>query len=217
MDKKNIKKAEDIFDNNALLYQLKYMSVDKYKKSLDLFLKLLPNQEANILELACGPGNITKYLLSQNPKLNILATDLSPVMLELAEENNPSAHFQILDCRSFLELDTQYDAIICGFGLPYVTKEDAIQMIKDAAVSLKVGGVLYLSTMEGDYSKSGYKGSSVDPNEGLIMYFHEFNYLVDAMRTSGIAVVNFSRVQYNEKGEDVTDLIIVAKKIADWD
>lgn len=188
------------------------MDVSKYHLSLDLFLSVLCRQNAHILELACGPGNITKYLLSQNPKLDILATDLSPLMLELAEENINNARFQILDCKSILELDTMFDAILCGFGLPYLSKEEALQVIKDASASLNPEGIIYLSTMEDDYTKSGFIGSSTNPSEGLHMYFHEADYLVHAMNSNGLELIELSRITYIDKGEEVTDLIIIGKK-----
>ena len=215
MKNKNIKRAEDLFDKYALLYQEKYMSVEKYHDSLDTFLNALSAKDATILELACGPGNITKYLLAQNPELQILATDLSPSMVKLAKENNPQISVQIMDCRSLLDLESTFQAIVCGFGLPYLSKEESIQLIKDASQSLMSHGLLYLSTMEDDYSKSGFKPSSTDPNEGLIMYFHEAKYLTEAMKKNGFEIVELSRVNYLDNiGEDVTDLIIIGKLIS---
>lgn len=210
----NTKQTVDLFDKYAQSYQSKYMSVEKYKKSLDSFCSSLPCQKASILELACGPGNITKYLLEQNPEFKIHATDLSPAMLKLAEENNPSATFQILDCRSIKALKTSYDAIICGFGLPYVSKEDAVSMIKDARDSLNDGGLLYLSTMEGQYSNSGMQYSGSDTDEGLYMYFHESAYLESTMENAGLTIIDKSKVKYiDDKNNEVIDLILIGKKL----
>ncbi len=213
MEKDYTKLAVDIFNKNALLYQVKYMNIDKYHSSLDLFCSILPKTNAQILELACGPGNITKYILTRQPELDIIATDLSSEMIKLAEKNNPSVCVKLLDCRSILELDSKYDAIICGFGLPYVSKEDALKMIIDASISLNPGGLLYLSTMEDKYIKSRHTSSSSNPNESLFMYFHEAEYLVDRMENEGFELVNISRVKYvDNKGENVTDLILIGKK-----
>lgn len=195
------------------MYQSKYMDVEKYHKSLDCFLNLLPREDSEILELACGPGNITQYLLDQNPELKILATDLSPAMLKLAAENNPSVRVQLLDCRSILELKNSFDAILCGFGLPYISKEEAVQMIADASHSLNNGGMFYLSTMEDDYSNSGFKGSSTNPNEGLHMYFHEAEYIVEAFEANQFEIADLSRVKYSDgEGGEIIDLIVIGKK-----
>lgn len=212
MDKERTKLAVQIFDKYAETYQTKYMDISKYHQSLDIFYSSLPQNQTKILELSCGPGNITKYLITKDPTLNILATDLSPAMLRLAQENNPSINVQLMDCRSVLELKSTFDAIICGFGLPYISKEDSIKLIKDASISLNEGGLLYLSTMEDDYTKSRFIPSSSNPNEGLYMYFHEADYLTNAMESSGFKVIDISRVTYiDAKNENVTDLIIIGK------
>jgi len=109
-------------------------------------------------------------------------------------------------------LKTTFDAVVCGFGLPYLSKEDTIQLINDAGKILSKSGLLYLSTMEDDYAKSGFKGSSTNPNEGLHMYFHEAGYLVETLEKCGFEMVDLSRVKYDHQGEEVTDLIIIGKK-----
>src|SRR5438045_2838934 len=98
MDKTKI--AVDLFNKLASEYQKKYMDVSLYSDSLNLFCKLIPKQNATVLELACGPGNVTKYLLDKRPDLKILGTDLGPNMIKLARQNNPTVEFKILDCRN---------------------------------------------------------------------------------------------------------------------
>jgi len=206
MDK--TKAATDIFDKYAQAYADKFMDVSLYHESLDVFCGLLKDN-ATILELACGPGNITKYLLDKRPDLQLLGTDLSANMLELAKVNNPTAAFQLLDCRDILSLGKKYDGIICGFCLPYLSKEEAIQLIEHAADVLNNNGVLYISTMEDDYSKSGYETNS--KGYRMYTYYHEEGYLTAALKEHGLRVVDISRKQYSkDDGTAVTDLLLVA-------
>ena len=51
---------------------------------------IFKNDNPVVLELGCGPGNLSKQLLSLRPDLKITATDLAPDMLEIAQETNPS-------------------------------------------------------------------------------------------------------------------------------
>ena len=44
--------------------------------------------DKQVLEIACGPGNITKYISRLRPDFQITAIDLSPNMIELAKANN---------------------------------------------------------------------------------------------------------------------------------
>ena len=209
MDKTKI--AVDIFDKLAGLYQEKFMDVSQYHASLDIFCASVKKTDAHILELACGPGNITQYLLKQRPDFNILATDLAPQMIELGRKNNPTVDFQIMDCRAINQLTNTYDALMCGFCLPYLSKEDAIQLIADSSGILNPGGVLYLSTMEGDYNTSGLeKGSTGDE---LYMHYHEGTYLIDALEKNGFHIVKIERLENSGQKGTSTDLIIIAGKL----
>lgn len=207
MDKSKI--AVDIFNRYAQPYQDKFMDVSMYHDSFDLFCKSIQKENATVLELACGPGNITKYLLEKRPDLKILGTDLAPNMLELAKINNRNASFQLMDCREIISLNKTFDAIMCGFALPYLSKEEAVKLIGDASQVLNTNGVIYISTMEDDYSKSGFKkGSS---GEELFMHYHEAEYLVKALEENGFKIIDLRRQDFPEAdGGKMVDLLIVA-------
>lgn len=199
-----------IFNKYAQVYQDQFMDVSLYQKTLDYFLKLLPSN-ANILEVACGPGNITKYLLQQQPYLNILATDLAPNMLNLARKNNPSAHIELLDMKDISTLKQPFNAIVCAFGFPYLSKQEALQWIKDVSKMLKSKGVLYISTMEDDHKKSGIeKGRQGDE---MWMNYHEAGYLTKSLHESGFKTIQLERIVTQPKDKKVTDLMIIAQKI----
>lgn len=206
MDKTKI--AVDVFDKLAELYQEKFMDLDLYNDTFDTFCNAVAGKK--ILELACGPGNITRYLLNKRPDLEILGTDLSPNMIRLAKINNPEAGFQLLDCRNMDMLNQKFDAIMCGFCLPYLNKEEAIKLISDAAGTLNPGGILYISTMEDDYSKSGFKTGST--GDEVYMHYHEAGYLTAALIENNFTLIDMKRQDYPEKdGSKTTDLILIAK------
>lgn len=202
--------AVDIFDKLATVYQDKFMDVSLYGDSFDFFLNSIGCVPAKVLELACGPGNITKYLLHKRPDLNILGTDLSPNMLRLAKVNNPTAQFQLMDCKALGYVKEKYDGILCGFCLPYLSKQEAIKLIADAAEVLNQKGLIYLSTMEDEYSKSGFeKGTS---GEEMFMHYHEADYLTEALIENNFGIVYLDRKNYVQGQKKVTDLLIIAQK-----
>jgi ubiquinone/menaquinone biosynthesis C-methylase UbiE len=209
MDKNKI--AVEVFNKLAKEYQDKFMNVDLYRDSFDFFCSHIAGKNANILELACGPGNITKYLLKMRPDFKILGIDLSENMIRLAKINNPEAEFQIMDCRDIGMIKKKYDGIMCGFCLPYLTKGEAVEMISNASKILTPGGLLYLSTMEDDYSKSGLKiGSAGDE---IYMHYHQANYLTNALKENGFQISDLQRKVYSSPdGTETTDLLIIAKK-----
>ncbi len=207
----NSQKAAAVFDKWANAYQAKFMNVNAYAVSLDLFCENMIQQHAKILELACGPGNITHYLLHKRPDFSILGTDLSPNMVALAQANNPTATFEVMDCRDILSLNKKYDGIMCSFCLPYLSREEAIQLIVDAAVMLNTNGILYISTMEDDYAKSGIeKGSKGDE---IFMHYHQADYLIAALTQNGFAILHTERQSsVATNGKETVDLILIAEK-----
>jgi 2-polyprenyl-3-methyl-5-hydroxy-6-metoxy-1,4-benzoquinol methylase len=209
MDK--TKMAVAVFNKLAARYQEKFMDVSLYSDTLDLFCDAVNTQGATILELACGPGNITKHLLNKRPDFKILGTDLAPNMIELAKINNPMASFQIMDCRDIGILSKKYDALMCGFCLPYLSKEESIKLISDASDILNPNGIIYVSTMEDDYTKSDFKkGSSGDE---IYMHYHQADYLSSALENSGFNILTLKRQDFpSPEGEKTTDLILIAQK-----
>jgi cyclopropane fatty-acyl-phospholipid synthase-like methyltransferase len=206
------KAAVEIFDKWAEGYQAKFMNVDLYGDSFNLFCEQIPKMNAAVLELGCGPGNITRYLLNKRPDFKILGTDLSPNMIALAQKNNPEASFEVLDCRDIHHVYQKYDAIMCGFCLPYLSKEAAIQLIQDASHLLHPQGVIYISTMEDDYSKSGFKRGST--GDEIYMNYHQADYLTQALMTNGLEIIDLKRQPYPtlEEATD-TDLLILARLV----
>src|SRR5688572_20967975 len=125
----------------AGIYQDKFMDLDLYNDTYDAFCNLIGKPNAAIFEIGCGPGNITKYLLTKRPDFKIEAIDVAPNMIELAKENNPTADFNVMDCREIDTLTKTYDGIICGFCLPYLSKDDVAKLIQDSANLLSGGGI----------------------------------------------------------------------------
>lgn len=202
--------AVSIFNSLANLYQEKYMNVDMYGESLDLFCKHIKTN-GDVLELACGPGNVTKYILNKRPDLKVLGTDLSENMLELARENNPTAVFTKMDCRDISKLAKTYDAIVCAFAFPYLSKEDCMELIKNASSRLNKDGLFYISTMEDDYSKSGLVTSS--QGHQMFTHYHEASYLKETLENNHFELIHLSRKQYpGPDGKMVTDLLILTKQ-----
>lgn len=200
--------AASIFNKYAESYENRFMDVSDYASGLNFLLNNLSNEQINVLDVACGPGNISKYLVERNSKLEIDGIDLSENMISLASNNIPTGNFFLHDARAITSLQKKYDLIISGFCFPYLTKEEAIQFIADAKLCMNPGGLLFISTMEKDYSESGIqKGSQGDE---IMMHFHEERYLREALLENGYSVVFTERVTtINSVNEEVVDLMMV--------
>lgn len=203
--------ASEVFNKYAKEYQDRFMNVSLYEDALNVFCYLITKEKSKILDLACGPGNITKYLLSQHPDLIVRGIDLAPNMVLLAQSNNPSASFEVMDCRSIASITEKYDAVICAFCLPYLSKEETNKLIIDIYNLLNEGGICYISTMEDDYKKSGYEVGS--KGDQIFMHYYEGQYLVNELEKKDFGVVEtFRKTSIMSNGKEVIDLVIISRK-----
>jgi len=212
MPKDPYKLNRDTYNSLAEQYQKKFMDWDGYHKTYDAFLTALSSEQTEVLEVGCGPGNVTRYLLQKRPELNIHGIDVAPNMIALAKQNNAQASFEVMDCRAINSFQRKFDAIMCGFCIPYINKEDSLQLIKHASSLLNPNGIFYLSTMEDAYIKSGPKGSSNHDLE-VYIYYHEGQYLKDSISINGLELIHEIRQDYPEEdGSNTTDLFLTARK-----
>lgn len=195
----------------AALYQERFMDLDLYNDTYDLFCELLPQPNAKILEIGCGPGNITKYLLAKRQDFAIHGLDIAPNMIELAKINNPTATFEVMDCREIDKISSKFDGVMCGFCLPYLSQADCEKLVKDSYSLLSDSGVLYLSAIEGAYEKSGYETNSL--GDSMYLYYHEEAQISSCLAAHNFELTHLIRKPYAKANDSVdTHLIWIGRK-----
>ena len=206
----------------AAAYQEKFMALRLYDDTYDLFCSEIKAPAARILEIGCGPGNITGYLLKKHPEYRITGIDVAPAMIELAKQNNPGAAFIMMDCRELDRLQaiataaaqpvpSRYDALLCGFCLPYLSKEDTEKLLADGSRLLEPGGLLYISAISGDYANSGFETSSDGQNKAFVYYYDE-QLLQHLLEKGGFRVLHTIRKPYpGKEGKTDTHLVLIAE------
>ncbi len=111
--------------------------------------------EINILDIACGPGSLTRDLALTFPKANITAVDLSFPYLKQAQaslKKFPRINFLQANAETLPFKDQQFDVVTCSYlfhELPHKTRKIVLQ---EAWRVLKPGGVISVvdSIQEGD-------------------------------------------------------------------
>jgi 2-polyprenyl-3-methyl-5-hydroxy-6-metoxy-1,4-benzoquinol methylase len=195
----------------AIRYQEKFMDLDLYNDTYDVICQSLTKDKSKLLDVGCGPGNITKYLLSKRPDFDILGIDVAPNMITLATNNNPKSTFAIMDTRDIQQLNGNYDGIICGFCIPYLSKTDATKLINDCYNLLNDGGLLYLSFVEGDTKKSGYQTGST--GESVYFYYHLLEDIHSQIIQNNFKEIQVFNVEYPKKALEVEKhTIVIARK-----
>jgi 2-polyprenyl-3-methyl-5-hydroxy-6-metoxy-1,4-benzoquinol methylase len=207
------KETFESWNKFASLYQDKFMDLNLYDDTFDYICETIHKETPKLLEIGCGPGNITKYLLSKRADFDIFGIDIAPNMIELAKKNNPTASFAIMDCREISSLKSTYDGIVIGFCLPYLSQTDCIKLIADCSSLLNENGLIYLSFVEGDQTKSDFQVSS--SGDRVYFYFHNLDELKTQLLKHKFDKLKTFKVDYKKTdSETEVHTILTARKKA---
>jgi len=212
--RRNMDKYQETFqiwNKIAEIYQYKFMNLNLYNDTYDILVDLVPKTNSSVLEIGCGPGNITKYLLSKNANLKIKGIDISENMVELARKNNPLAEFEIMDSREIHCLNEKFDAVVCGFCIPYLSKSDCTKLITDCNNLLNSSGILYLSFVAGDFDNSGFISGST--GDRTYFYYHNLDHIEKELETNLFETKKLVQKNYGKAdGSEEIHMVIIAKK-----
>jgi len=198
------------FGSVAQRYTDKYFELNDYQSQLDRFLSGLKREQTEVLDLACGPGNVSAYLLQQRPKLRILGLDLAPEMIEIARQKVPDAVFEVGDCRELDGLGRRFDAAVFSFGLSYLSDEDAERCLRALHTQLRPEGLLYLSSITGDPAHSGDAGIN---GHRLHTFYRSAEDILARIRDAGFHL-QFSEIIPSPANASLPtqDLVLIAKR-----
>jgi SAM-dependent methyltransferase len=208
----NYKETFETWNKVAALYQDKFMHLDLYNETYDFICTAISKEKAAILEIGCGPGNITKYLFTKRPDFNIFGIDIAPNMVDLAKKNNPAADFKVLDIREIDTIKTTFDGIVCGFCLPYLSAADSKKLFVDAYHLLNNDGFIYISFVEGDPDRSGFQTAST--GDRSFFYYYNLEDLQMQLIENGFELLKIFKVEYKktETEKDIHTILTATKK-----
>ncbi len=200
-----------VWNKFAAAYEERFMDLELYNESYDLFCAELKTPNASVLEVGCGPGNITRQLLLRRPDLRMHGTDVAPDMVALAIKNNPTATFSVLDAREISQIDTIFNAFVCGFCIPYLSWNDVDQLFANAAERLTTNGLLYVSCIEDDHEKSHLQTGST--GDQLFVHYYSESDLRVFLERSSFQHLHTIRIPYSlSDGSKQIHLVVMARK-----
>jgi ubiquinone/menaquinone biosynthesis C-methylase UbiE len=123
------------FDRIALLSDESWNHNNHYHSYL---MKRVPSNCRTALEIGCGMGTFSRLLAERSEQ--VLALDLSPQMIRLAEERSkqyPNINFEVADALTREFRDEEFDCIVSIATLHHLPMETMMRKIKRM---LKVGG-----------------------------------------------------------------------------
>ena len=100
------------------------------------------SSDTEILDLCCGAGQTTKYLVTKSKQVTGL--DVSPVALARAANNVPQAKYVEGLAQKMPLVDNQFDVIHISSALHEMTSEELEQILLEVHRVLKPGGIFTL-------------------------------------------------------------------------
>tara|TARA_R110002049_G_scaffold21045_22_gene77449 strand:- start:6016 stop:6819 length:804 start_codon:yes stop_codon:yes gene_type:complete len=112
---------------------------------MDQLLSCIDDKSGNILDVACGKGATTAYLLRYYSPENVVGINISERQLEIARQNAPGVSFQNMSAMEMNFAAESFDNMICVEAIfHFVTRVD---FLKSALKLLKPGGSIVFSDM----------------------------------------------------------------------
>lgn len=136
-DNSDVARVQADFDRLALLLQEGWNHNSHYHRFI---LKQVPPYSRNALEIGCGTGAFARLLARRVE--HVLALDLSPQMIRLAQERSASyanIDFQLADVLSLEFPHEEFDCIVSIATIHHVPMEDILSKMKTA---LAVNGTI---------------------------------------------------------------------------
>ena len=145
---KNKKEIKNIFKNVAK----KYDEIEFFKISAKEVVKIIQEENSedklDILDVACGTGNVVLACASSLKEASFDAVDISEGMLALAKENAKNRELEninfILQDITEVKLEKKYDVINCSYILFFLP--NAVNVLKVLMKQLKPNGKLIFTS-----------------------------------------------------------------------
>lgn len=198
----------ETWNKMADLYQSKLGNLTIYNDTYDFICESLTKNRAKILDVGCGPANISNYILSKRPDFIIHGVDISHNMIEIAKKNIPNATFYVMDCRKINAIQEQFDVILSGFCLPYLSEKEAKNFILDSYNLLNENGYLYISFVNGYIENSGFKSSSYGR---VYFYYHNLENIKNYLYSLNFKDINVFEIEFRKDPKEIHTIVIANK------
>ncbi len=199
--KENIK---SVYNRYAKAFDEKIASLEIYNESYNYLLRNI-HENASILDLACGPGNVSYYFKQHKPNLEITGVDISEEMIGIARKRIKDGNFIVKDICD-IKFNHKFDGVVCAFAIPFLNLQETTHVISTIRKSLNRNGHFYLSFMEG--SKEGFEKQSFSQNDELYTYYHPEASVLKIIDQQFLSVIKKFEIDYREQDGTITNEIV---------
>lgn len=142
--------AVDVYDKIAEKYTQQYFDDLTDLPYIDKFLDYLPI-EAIILDIGCGPGTFTQYLVKKGYRVE--GADLSSEMLKIARKKIPGVKFTSMDMRKLKYPPEEFEGLLVAYSLIHIPSAEIPDALKGFYRVLKPGGSMLVIAQKGEPDK----------------------------------------------------------------
>ena len=107
---------------------------------VDLVQRVPVTDQRSIVDLGCGPGNLTRLLAEAWPTAHVRGLDSSAAMIETARRDVPEIEFELADLRDWVARGEDVDVLISNATLQWLP--DHLDLIPAIAERVRPGGWL---------------------------------------------------------------------------
>lgn len=189
----NIKNSIEYWNNVHKEYNRDQIKFDDWLNDFD---EIINKCKTPILDLGCGSGNNTLYLINNNKK--VIAADLSSNAITNIIKNFPEIYdtkcFNMLD--GFPFEDNSFEVIIADLSLHYFKKRDTEKIVNDLKRILCKNGYLIIRVNSiNDVNHGAGKGLEIEKHlfqteDGRLKRFFDENDIRDFFKDFNIIYLN---------------------------
>jgi ubiquinone/menaquinone biosynthesis C-methylase UbiE len=193
-----------VYNKYAQAFDQNIATLALYHASYDALLESIPDG-CHVLDLGCGPGNVSAYLKQHRPGLKVTGVDIAEEMITIARRRIPDGKFHVGDIVR-IDFQEEFECVVCAFAIPYLSLEEISRLTRKIDAALKGSGVYYISFMEGH--QAGPARTSFSGDDELYMYYHPRQAIYHLLIQNGLWIHRQFVVDYPEMDGSTTREII---------
>jgi len=172
---------------------------DYEKQLLDRFLQLIEAFDPKILDVGCGNGKDTAYLMAKGA--TVVGIDYSSKMLQEAKRHVQSGVFHLMDMRNLEFPNDTYDGVWANGCIYHVPKGELSQVLKEVIRVLKPLGIFSFNAKAG--TGEGLEDNPKSFGGGFRFYaYYTISEIKKCLKEAGLEIIeakNYAQKIFNEQ------------------
>ncbi|PRY15965.1 methyltransferase family protein [Kineococcus rhizosphaerae] len=175
--------VRDYYDDFADHYVPGWRSIQYYGPLVADFLLRAVTPECRVLEIGCGPGQLTRDLA---PDVAVTGTDVSPQMLAAARAGRPQGRYELLDLHDPVPAAWgRFDVVLAVGCLEFC--RDLTATLANLAAACAPGARLLVGAVEDRSVGTGRREFSADGLPGIDMHCYDAGVQLAAVTAAGLS------------------------------